>query len=307
MQSTLDDIFRTDDFDVVVAEFGMMGWYTLNSKALKVLDAHNVEYDNYLRMAQHARTWMRKHHYLHEYRNLYKEERDAYGKQDVLFVTSARDKEIIDELAPDVPKFVIPNGVDTEFFVPNGNQVEPNTLVFTGLMKYVPNYDGILHFLDEIFPLIQKEISDVKIYVVGSQPPAFLQRRATDNIIITGFVEDVRPYVWRSKAYVVPLRMGGGTRLKVVEAMAMKKPIITTSIGCEGIEVTSGKNVLIADQAQDFADTVIDVLRDGISHQQIAENGYQLAKAKYDWSIIGDNMEDILQSFLGSAKGSKSL
>lgn len=298
MQQMLDDVLSKEKFDLVFAEFGMMGYYSLKSNALKVLDAHNVEYDNYMRMAQHARTWLRKQHYLHEYRGLFREECNAYRKQDIVFTTSARDKEIIDEIAPKVPKYVIPNGVDTEYFIPNNDKVEPNSLVFTGLMKYVPNYDGILYFLDEIFPLILKEIPDVKIYIVGNQPPPFLQRRASANVIITGFVEDVRPYVWRSKAYVVPLRMGGGTRLKVVEAMSMKKPIVTTSIGCEGIEVTSGKDVLIADKPEEFARTVVDVLRDKIQHHQIGENGHALARSKYDWCIIGENMEKILQSYL---------
>jgi polysaccharide biosynthesis protein PslH len=167
-------------------------------------------------------------------------------------------------------------------------------------MKYVPNYDGILYFLDEIFPFILKKIPDAKIYIVGNGPPVALQRRASENIIVTGFVEDVRPYVWRSKAYVVPLRMGGGTRLKVVEAMAMRKPIVTTSIGCEGIEVKSGEHVFIADQPEEFARSVIAILNDSVSHLPVADRGYQLARSRYDWKSIGGLMEAVLQ------KGTKS-
>ncbi|MFI5253713.1 MAG: glycosyltransferase [Bacteroidota bacterium] len=296
MQQTIDQILAKDNFDIVFEEFAMMGWYSLKTNALKVLDAHNVENDNFRRIAQHAGLF-KKWHYNHEYKHLFEEERRAYRKQDLLFVTSTRDKEIIDEFASEVPKVVLPNGVDTSYFVPKDVQPEPNSLVFTGLMKYVPNYDGVLYFLDEIFPMILKEIPDVKFYIVGSQPPETLHRRASENIIVTGFVDDVRPYVWRSKAFVVPLRMGGGTRLKVVEAMAMKKPVISTSIGCEGIEVQSGKNILIADKPAKFAQNVIDVLRDKTHHREIAENGHKLAISHYDWSIIGETMETELERF----------
>lgn len=302
MQETLDDVFEVQDFDLVQMEFCMMGNFRLNTDAIRVLDAHNVEYDNYRRMVPFASSWIRKRHYYHEYKKLFREEIEACRRQDAIFVTSARDKEILDADVPEVPKYIVPNGVDLSYFTPSPSHREPASLVFTGMMGYVPNYDGILYFLDKVFPLIRKTIPEITVYIVGNRPPEVLQRRASDRIIITGFVSDVRPYVWRSSAYIVPLRMGGGTRLKVLEAMGMKKPIITTSIGCEGIDVTPGENVVVADEPRQFADAVIEVLRDVHMQRRLAENGYELVRAKYDWSIICSQVEEIYGSLVHPAK-----
>ena len=169
-------------------------------------------------------------------------------------------------------------------------------------MSYVPNYDGMLYFLDSIFPLILQQSPQTKIYIVGSNPPKKLLRRATHNIIITGFVEDVRPYVYRSSVYVVPLRMGGGTRLKVLEAMAMKKPIVTTSIGCEGIEIVNGSSAIIADELQAFADSVVQLQKDSALRQKLITNGYETMRTHYDWNVIGEQVESLYQMFYSKQK-----
>ncbi|MFI5252984.1 MAG: glycosyltransferase [Bacteroidota bacterium] len=295
MQKKIDEILAEQDFDLVFSEFCMMGWYQLKTNALKILDAHNIEHDNYSRMVKLEQSLIKKNQYISESKKLRCEEIATFKRQNALFATSQRDTEIIESLAPGIPKFVIPNGVDTSYFVPNITSVDPHSMVFTGMMGYTPNSDGMLYFLDEIFPMITKEIPDAKITIVGNNPPAVLQKRASDNVIVTGYVDDVRPYVWNSKAYVVPLRMGGGTRLKVCEAMSMKKPIITTSIGCEGIDVESGKHVFIADTPGKFARMVINVLQDRSDHARLVENGYKLVRSVYDWSVICHEMETILQ------------
>ncbi|HLX12870.1 MAG TPA: glycosyltransferase, partial [Bacteroidota bacterium] len=295
MRRVLDDVLRMQEFDFVLAEFSMMGWYDLNTKAIKLLDAHNIEHDTYLRLSEHARGWIRRAHYLTEYKKLLSQEIKSWRKQDAILVTSERDADVLQRLVPEAIEYVVPNGVDTSYFYPSDATEEPYTLVFTGLMKYVPNYDGMLYFLDEIFPLILREIPSAKLYIVGGFPPKELERRASPNVIITGYVEDVRPYIWRAKAYIVPLRMGGGTRLKVLEAMAMKKIVIGTSIGCEGIDVTSGDSALIADDPKQFAATVVEVLRNPARVETIAANGFEIAKRKYDWKHIGTTIEDILQ------------
>jgi glycosyltransferase involved in cell wall biosynthesis len=160
------------------------------------------------------------------------------------------------------------------------------------MMGYVPNYEGIIWFLDNIFPLIRKEIPNIKIYIVGKNPPQKLRKRATGNIIVTGFVKDVRPYVWRSSVYVVPLRMGGGTRLKVLEALAMKKPVVTTSIGCEGIDVTNDETVLKADNPEAFADSVIKLIGRKELRDRLSQNGHELIHSKYRWDAIGNQIEE---------------
>jgi polysaccharide biosynthesis protein PslH len=291
----LDSILNEQKFDVVQTEVSHLGPFTLKTAALKVLDAHNVEYDNFRRMYQRAPWGLKKLHYGLEYRKMKADELNWCGMQDIVLTTSDRDKALFSK---DVrtPVFVVPNGVDTGYFTPTtAIEPEPHSLVFTGMMAYPPNNDGITWFLDEVLPLIEAQVPQVKLYVVGKNPPAAITRRASERIVVTGAVPDVRPFIWRSSVYVVPLRMGGGTRLKVAEALAMKKPIVSTRIGCEGIDVKDGESVLIADSPQPFADAVVRLLGDVRLCKALAENGHQMAKEKYDWNVIGETLEAIYQ------------
>ncbi|NJD22504.1 MAG: glycosyltransferase [Melioribacter sp.] len=302
MQKKLDEILGAEDFDIVQMEFPIMGNFELNTDAVKILDEHNIEYDNLFRMWKYQQNSLRRVHYYREYKKSYEEEIAACKKMDAIFVVSDRDRAILNKDVPHIPKFLIPNGVDTSYFTPQPTELEPYSMVFTGMMGYFPNYDGMLYFLDEIFPLILKKIPQAKVYIVGNSPPKCLQDRSADNIIVTGFVEDVRPYVWRSSLYVVPLRMGGGTRLKVLEALAMKKPVVTTSIGCEGINVVDGESVLIEDDPKEFAMRTIELLNDLAMRKILSSNGYDLIRSTYDWEIISAKMDESYQTILSMQK-----
>ncbi len=286
MQHAIDRVFCESDIDLVQAEFCMMGRYAIPAGVARVIDAHNVEYDAYRRMAVHASSWPRRRHYRREYEKLLREELATYGRHDAVFVTSDRDKQILDCDIPGVPKYVIPNGVDTDYFCPGPESTEPCSLVFTGMMGYVPNYDGMLWFLEKVFPLIKLQIPGVHLSIVGSLPPKRLLQHAGPQVTVTGYVDDVRPYVRRSSVYVVPLRMGGGTRLKVLEAMAMQKPVVTTSVGCEGIAVRHGEHLAVADDPREFADTVVALLRNRIDRERIARAGHEFVCANYTWSVV---------------------
>jgi glycosyltransferase involved in cell wall biosynthesis len=296
-QNNLDELFDKQTFDLVQIEFASMGKFNIRSDALKVLDAHNVEYDNYRRMAERINhSSIRKYFYQNEYKKFYREEIKVWNRQDGIFATSYRDRDIIENEVPGIPKFVIPNGVDMEYFKPSVVNPEPHSLVFTGMMGYIPNYDAMYFFLDEIYPLIRQQIPDIKLYIVGKNPPVDLRKRANQNIVITGLVEDVRPFVYRSTVYVVPLRMGGGTRLKILEALSMKKPLVTTSIGCEGIDVVHNESAMIADEPEEFAETVIGLIKDKKRQTLLQRNGYDLVREKYDWNVIGNLLEDAYDS-----------
>jgi glycosyltransferase involved in cell wall biosynthesis len=292
----LDEILEADEFDIVQMEFPIMGNFNLKTDAIKILDEHNIEYDNLNRMWRYQRNSLRKIHYYREYKKSYKEEIAVCKKMDAIFVVSERDGMILNRVVPHIPKLLMPNGVDTTFFKPSDEKPEPYSMVFTGMMGYFPNYDGMLYFLDEIFPLILKKIPQAKIYIVGNSPPKILQDRSSENVIVTGYVDDVRPYIWKSGLYVVPLRMGGGTRLKVLEALSMKKPVITTSIGCEGINVTDGDSLLIEDDPQNFALRAVEIMNDNAVSRLISSNGYDLIRSTYDWEIITTRMDEAYQS-----------
>ncbi len=295
MQKKIIELMSTRDFDVVHTEFPFMSQYHFPGDAIRVLDAHNVEYENFRRMALKHRSLLRKWFYHMEYRKVYREEVAMFRKQDILMATSKEDIAIIKRDVDDVPAYVIPNGVDTSFFSPHDWQPEQYSLVFTGMMGYTPNDDGMLWFLDEIFPLVLKELPNTKINIVGNQPSDELRRHQSENVIVTGFVDDVRPYVWNSSVFVVPLRMGSGTRLKVVEALAMNKPVVSTSIGCEGIEVEHGNTILIHDDPSEFAGAVVDLLKNRELCLRLVEKGYKLVTSVYDWTVIGDRMLEVYE------------
>jgi glycosyltransferase involved in cell wall biosynthesis len=290
MENVVGRILDATPIDVVQVEFPFMAANVPGCGALKVLDAHNVEYDTLHRIAQQLPWGMRKAYYRGEYEAMRVEELRACRGQDGILVTSRRDGMLLHADVPSVPKFVIPNGVDMGYFTPSDICPEPHSLVFTGEMAYVPNYDGMLYFLDQVFPRVISRFPDTRIYVVGRRPPQSLVARASSNIIVTGCVDDVRPFVWRSSVVVVPLRMGGGTRLKVVEAMAMRKAIVSTSIGCEGIDVSHGESCFIEDDPQAFADRIVQLLQDRRLREHIAANARELVGTRYEWSVIGKTL-----------------
>lgn len=299
MQAEINRLLDGTRFDVIQIENYLLGYFDFDeSDAIRILDAQNVEYDNIRRMARATRSRVRKLFYENEYRKVYREETKVCREQDAILVTSQRDKSLLDTEIPETPKFVIPNGVDLSYFHPASEPVEPFSLVFTGAMNYFPNSDGMIHFLREVLPLIRERVPQVKVYVVGNSPPKQLTEYASSDVVITGFVEDVRPFVHRASVYIVPLRMGGGTRLKVLEAMAMKKPIVTTSIGCEGIELTNGNSMIVADRPGDFANAVAELLLDSAKRARLADAGYENVRNKYDWVTIGDRLAEAYESIM---------
>jgi glycosyltransferase involved in cell wall biosynthesis len=190
--------------------------------------------------------------------------------------------------------FIVPNGTDISFFSPRESEPEPHTMVFPGVMNYHPNDQGIHYFLDEIFPRITARVPDAKIYVVGSRPSGRLLGRASDKIIVTGHVKDIRPYIAGAQVFVIPLWVGGGTRLKVLEAMAMKKPIVSTTIGCEGINVKHNESVLFADAPAEFADAVVRLFNDPVLRTRISTAAHTIVTQNgHTWRDIGQRLEEV--------------
>lgn len=297
MQDKIDELLSAGQFDAVHCEFSVMCSYTFDENLIRIANTHNVEYVNFRRMSDIVQSPLRKWFYHREYKKMHREEIRYLENYDAVFSTSEPDRLTFRKDIPDVPNYVIPNGVDTSYFRPSPwYKTDPNAMVFTGAMGYVPNNDGMLYFLDEIFPRVRAQIPAAKIYIVGNRPSDELRQRASEHIIVTGFVDDVRPFVWRSRLFVVPLRMGSGTRLKVIEALAMKKPVVSTSVGCEGIDIEHGKSILMADEPDAFAESIIRLMREEDLREELMRNGYKLIKDKYDWTVIGDKMLEVYES-----------
>lgn len=291
MQRTLDRLLAGGDYDLVQTEFSHLGPFRLETPAVKVLDAHNVEHDVFRRYFETLSPGPRRFHYWLEWKKQRREEIACCRSHDVIITTSERDAKLLGAEAPGVPCHVVPNGVDTSYFAPSPEPPEPFSLVFTGMMAYVPNHDGIVWFLDAVFPAVLRAIPEAKLYVVGKDPPADLRRRASRHVVVTGTVDDVRPWVRRAQVYIVPLRSGGGTRLKIAEAAAMKKPLVTTSVGCEGMEVQDGRSALVADTPAAFSSAIIRLLGDEALRRRLAETGFDLVGTRYDWRVIGTQLE----------------
>jgi len=291
MQRAIDRCLERTSFDMIQIAYPVMGYFTFRSDAVRVLDAANVEYDIHRRVAERTASPVRRWWASYEYRKLFPQEVAICREQDGILVTSERDRDLLERDVPGVPKFIIANGVDTAYFdLPEGS-TDPLAIVFTGAMNYFPNADGVTYFITEVLPLIRSVIPGVTFYVVGNAPPESVVRLASENVVVTGRVEDVRPYVARAAAYVVPLRIGGGTRLKVLEALAMRRPLVTTSIGCEGIDVADGETVLVADDAQSFAEATLRLLKDEALRRSMARRGRELVRETYDWTVIGGKIE----------------
>jgi glycosyltransferase involved in cell wall biosynthesis len=222
---------------------------------------------------------------------------------DALIATTERDRNVFKEVLPDQSLFVIGNGVDQSFLEPQPVKPEPRTMVFTGKMDFFPNKQGIMFFLDEIFPRILQRVPDARVFVVGIYPPKELLRRASENVIVTGFVNDVRPYMAKGEVYIIPLWIGGGIRGKALEAMAMRKPIVTTTIGCESIQLKHEESALFADTAEDFANAVIRLFNGQDLRRRLAQRAHANVLKYYDWNTQGEALTRVFEMFVSGKNG----
>jgi glycosyltransferase involved in cell wall biosynthesis len=198
--------------------------------------------------------------------------------------------------APDLPGLVVANGADLSQFTPSekSNSEQP-LLLYVGTMSYYPNFDAVKYYFKDIHPGIRQRRPDVHVCIVGHNPPEEIHRLADlPGVIVTGTVADVRPCYREATILIVPLRLGGGTRLKIIEAMAMGVPVVSTAVGAEGLAITPGENILIADDAGSFMDSILELLADADLRARIAEAGQQVAH-RYDWMELSKPFIDLVE------------
>lgn len=214
---------------------------------------------------------------------------------------SERDRQLLLKIHPQVKAHVVPNGVDTEYFKPLDDTVQPNSLVFVGGMTWYPNLDAMKYFTEEIWHLIRAEVPDLSMNVIGRNPNRIIKEFAQcePGFQPLGFQEDVRPHVTKAAVYVVPIRVGGGTRLKILDAMAMGKAVVSTSIGCEGIDVMDGVDIVIADTAKEFASKTVQLLSDSAMREEIGRNARKKAVERYSWKMIYPELEFVYREVAG--------
>ena len=262
----------------------------------KVLFAHNVEAQVWQRYYQVTRSPVWRLLAWREFRAMTRAERFYVRKADQLLTVSEPDRKFFSQYLDPGKITVIPTGVDLDYFQPSPGSEKPDSLVFTGSMDWLPNDDGICYFLNELLPRIRRHIPEVKLSVVGRNPSANVKALAVQTgAEVTGRVQDIRPYVRESAVYIVPLRVGGGTRLKIFEAMAMGKAVVSTSIGAEGLPVTSGQNIIIQDNPEQFALSVVKLLRDPAAQARLGHAARQMVAERYSWKAVASEFDAALK------------
>ena len=283
-------------FDVAICDFLHP---TLNfPKHLPIpclLFQHNVEAALWQRMAATESSPLRKLSYTLEAARMSRYERQTLARFHHIIAVSENDRQQMLEMDPTCEITVVPTGVDTEQFqVAPPSSATPPRIVFTGSMDWEPNIDAVEYFCARIWPRILSQFPDAIFQIVGRHPFAKVQRLASKSVQVTGTVPSVTDYLRDATVVVVPLRIGGGTRLKIYEAMAMGKAMVSTSIGAEGLSFQNGRDLLLADDASSFSDAILLLLRDAQVRRGIEQAAVKLA-AHFDWSVVTRQFADVLQ------------
>lgn len=288
LRRTLDRVkFDTVHFDTL----GLAQYRPLVNGAGTVLNHHNIESSMMEHRAVTEPRRVPRQYWRWEAQKLLRAERDYCPRFSVNLVVSPEDGETLASLAPGIETKVVANGVDTEYFTPRADP-GGNTLLFCGGLDWYPNGEAMAYFFDQIWPLLTRRLSSVRVVVVGRNPPRWLTQLGDSDrrVEVTGFVDDVRPYFKEATAYICPIRVGGGTRLKILDALAMGMPLIGTTFACSGISVEHAKHVLLADTPEAFAEQVLRVLADPVLRADLAAQGRDLVCKNYSWSVVGRSL-----------------
>ncbi len=285
-------------YDVAVCDFlltaSVMNW---ESHIPTVIFAHNVDAVIWRRRFLVDKRPLWRLVAWREWRAMARAERHYAQLASHVLTVSEDDRRAFAEYLPSEKLTAVPTGVDLEYFRPTEVARRNDTLVFTGTMDWMPNEDAILYFCSAILPLIRERVPDVRLRVVGRKPTRkILALKETDaRLEVTGTVDDIRPYVQDAAVYVVPLRIGGGTRIKIFEAMAMGMAVVSTTIGAEGLPVEHGKNILLADTPASFADATVRLLTQPMARKRFGDAARALVKERYDWKAVTDVVDETLK------------
>lgn len=295
-KARLQELLRSQEFDLVHADsLDLSAYFPALGEVPTVCTHHDVQSALLRRRAMQESGW-RGHYVAHQARLMEREER-YWGPRVALNVTvSETDRAALAKHATAANFTVVPNGVDVDYFAPT---VSPEAgAVFVGGTTWFPNRDALQFFHAEILPLLRQGGARAPVTWVGRATPHERRRYGTEGMELTGFVDDIRPYVQRAACYIVPIRVGGGTRIKILDAWAMGKAVVSTSIGCEGLRAVDGRNILIRDRPNEFADAVAMIMRDPELRRRLGDEARRTAVEEYSWEGIGRRMVDRYRSLL---------
>lgn len=299
LRRTAERLLAAGKADVCVADFLCALPNVPACAAPVVYFSHNVEYMIWRRLcANAAKLWQRLPLAI-EWRKMRRWEARASRRARLTIAVSETDRAALARLAPGADIRAVATGVDIAYFAPRAVPERRDRLVFVGSMDWRPNEDAVLHFIDAILPLIRARRPGATLCVAGRNPSEGLRRAAERaGVEVTGTVDDVRDFVADAAVYVVPLRIGGGTRLKIFEALAMGKAVVSTAVGAEGLPLEDGAHFLRADAPRAFADAVLALLEDPRRRAALGAAGRRLVEERYSWQQVGVEFESFIKSCL---------
>lgn len=296
MKKKIDEILSKEKFNGIYVHLLRMAHYAKDAKRVyKVLDLTDA-ISLSLRRSLRYRKPLAFIVYLLEWLRVKRYEKKIINSFDRCLLVSPVDKEIIETAFSAKNITVVSNGVDFDYFKPNGDNYDPRNIVFLGNMHSFPNQDAVFYFYKSILPLIKEEVPDVKFYIVGINCSNKIKKLNKDkNIVVVSGVEDVRPYLMNSAVLVCPIRVGAGIQNKILEATALGVPVVTSSVGFEGLCARKDKDIIVADKPEEFAQKVKEIMKRRDYRQEIAQNGRKFIIQNYSWQKEGQKLESIFQ------------
>ncbi len=291
-QAALDDELTRNAYDAVFFEGLFVAGYQVPSHIRIILDEHNIEHELLWRSYQRANGVARRGFNWLEYRRLRPLEIAWCRRADLVLVTSERELQVLCALMPEKNVQVAPNGVDIEAFAPDESLTEtPGRVIFTASFDYYPNVQGALYFAEQCWPLVQSAFPEATWHLVGRNPPPEIVRLgALRGVTVTGSVPAIQPHLATAQVAIVPLLTGAGTRLKILEALSLRRAVVSTSLGCEGINCVPDRDLVVADDPRAFATAIVGLLQDGTRRASLGAAGRALVEEQYSWAHCGQQL-----------------
>lgn len=262
--------------------------------APQVVVAHNIESQVWQRYHEMETSPLKRWFVQRQWRKFARFERQVFARSAHTVTVSAPDAEQAAQL--DAARIaVVDNGVDPAYFQATRRDARANEILFLGSMDYRPNLDAIQLLLDKVFPAVRGMLPEARLCIVGRNPPDWVQaaQQRFDGVEVLANVPDVRPYLARAAVMAVPLRIGGGSRLKILEALAAGTPVVSTRVGAEGLDVAPGRHLLVVEQVEDMARPLVEIMREPALAQELAGNGRRLVEERYDWKMLAQRLEEV--------------
>ena len=293
------ELIASENFDLVHYEMFHTAQFRTETDLPSVLSQQNVDSAIWRRLCGETTNPFYKFAYWTQQLAFQRYERVLSPRFDAVTCTSDIDADVFQRYCAADTLEIIPNGVDVAHYQPDFTSEASAHLIYIGSMDWYPNEDAVAFFADEVLPSIQDKVPDVKFSIVGGNPSARVQKLAErEGVVVTGRVPEIKPYFAEATVFVVPLRIGSGTRLKILEALAMGKAIVSTTVGAEGLDLKDGEEIFIADEPAIFAGAVTRLLTDASLRRRIGENGRARVEQDYDWRSIGEKLHTLYESLI---------